>query len=140
MATKVEALARSLIDLPERVADIGGQMVQQAALRYSHGPFSTSVLKSMYDPHGPYSKASPHPPAHPGQINYQSGLFAHSWHQTTTVTADAIKKSTFNTAPYAKDLEHGTDTAIARGLPELVVQTTFPLVMQRIAHLTPALP
>lgn len=139
-ASSLDRLAHDLRSLPKHVAAVGGQTVMEAALRYSHGPFSTEYLQSLYDPFGPYSKRSPHPPADARMINYQTGLFARSWAQSVSVNFDEIVVSTFNTAPYADELEKGTSVMIARNLPQMVVKTTLPLLAQRAVTALPAMP
>lgn len=107
---------------PRHVVDRLGEMIYGAVQVASLGQYSTAQLLSMYDPYGPYSVRSPHPPADPRIINFQTGTFYRSWVQTTRYFTDVAWIRTYNVAPYANALARGTDFAIARALPELVME------------------
>jgi len=121
-ANAIEAYSAAMKALPMKIANAAGNIIWQEAQKRSHGAFSTAELKEMYDPHGPYSKADPHPPQEPGIINIQSGAFASEWVQEITATATRITVSTYNVSDHAKYLEPGTSRMIARPLNQMVTQ------------------
>lgn len=123
-ANAIEAYAVAMKALPMKIANAAGNIIWQEAQKRSHGAFSTAELKEMYDPHGPYSKADPHPPQEPGVINIQSGAFASEWVQEVYISANKITVSTYNVSEHAKYLEPGTSRMIARPLNQMVILDT----------------
>lgn len=116
----LERAAHRLRAMPTQIVDLAARMIYDGVQIASSGPYSNIALHAMYNPHGPYSTAHPHPPMHPGFINFQTGRFYRSWVQAFRWYKDSVRVSTFNTAPYANALALGTDLMIIRPLPQLV--------------------
>lgn len=128
----LEQISQRMKAFPGVLAGKIGEVIYDGALTASLGPYSTAQLGEMYNPYGPYSVRSPHPPMHPGIINFQTGTFYRNWQQLTRSSSHWILISTFNTSPYANALATGTDLMIMRPLPELVGER----VSKRIDALT----
>jgi hypothetical protein len=102
----------------------------QIAKVYSTGTYSLETLRKMGHP---YAKRHPRPPADPGIINYQSGLFKRSWKKTLgTWSGNKLHSEIRNNAPYAGFLDKGTDLMIRRPIRDRVIKALAPRRMIRL--------
>ena len=142
-ARRLEQFASEMPRTAEKALGEALKLARERAIWWSSGPFTTKELRRLYDPHGPYSTADPHPPADEARINEQTGNLLRGWVVGATRNeGGALSGAVYNTSKEAAFMgkwegdewvQGERSKMIARPLPVRVMDEIEPKVRALIA-------